>query len=351
MFLQRRREVVAAVALPRRHEVQRRARFGIHRCGQRTGAGYRDGRRWQPRARIGVVGRVCHEISAAQIAVEGCTETVDHRGIGLQPHAALEPAVEHAGYAAPLLGQSGFLLDDGREYQRLVRILQDTGRPMAGPGGVEPLLEPRVRLFEDLKRRGASGEVVGVRKELSFRVGFGFAELGHDRIRIEIRSIDRVVLPQCRDQLLEPPAVHDDDLVEMNLAADELLEQRQRCAPMGNQVLARLDPGRLARQSRIGGQHVGGLQNTPLAQVACQSRERRPRRDVQPRPCLGHRQRRVQDPPAQQGRGDGGYGEPRKRCAEQNPSERPGPHGHRSPPSRLRLPTVSMRRRATSTRP
>ena len=342
---------MAAIALPRRYEVQRRARFGIHRCGQGTGAGQRDGRRRQPRARIAVVGRVRREIAAAQIAVEVGTETVDHRRIGLQPHAALEPAVEHTGYSAPLLGQSGFFLDDGREYERLVRALQDTRRSTAGPGGVEPLFQPRVRPVEDLERRGASREVVGVRKELSFRVGFGFAELGHDRIRIEIRRVDRVVIPQCLDQLLEPPAVHDDDLVEINLAADELLEQRQWCAPMGNQVLARLDPGRLARQSPIGGQHTGGLQNTPLAQVVCESRERRPRRDVQPRPCFGHRQRRMQDPPAQQGRGEGGEGEPRKRCAEQDPSKRPGPHGHGSPPSRLRLPTVSMRRCTTSTRP
>src|SRR3546814_3232339 len=61
---------------------------------------------------LGVVGRVGKQVGLAQVARVRAAHAVDHRGIGLQAHAQLEPAHEHAGDLRPLVRDAGFLLDD-----------------------------------------------------------------------------------------------------------------------------------------------------------------------------------------------------------------------------------------------
>ena len=63
---------------------------------------------------------------------------IDHGGIGLQPHAQLEPAHEHARHFSAFLGRPVF--NNGGQYQRLVRRRQG-GRPRGGPGILQRLAQ------------------------------------------------------------------------------------------------------------------------------------------------------------------------------------------------------------------
>jgi hypothetical protein len=61
---------------------------------------------------------------AAEIAVERFADAIDDRGVGLQPHVAPQPLVEHSRDQPPFAGEGRFLLDDRRERQGLVLVLQ-----------------------------------------------------------------------------------------------------------------------------------------------------------------------------------------------------------------------------------
>ena len=75
------------------------------------GAGVGNGPGRQSANDIGVVGRGRGQILARQVAVE-IGDAIDNGRIGLQPHAAFQPVVEHCRDQRPLEGRAGFFFDD-----------------------------------------------------------------------------------------------------------------------------------------------------------------------------------------------------------------------------------------------
>ena len=92
-----------------------------------------DGGRRQARDDVGVVRRLPAQLAGPQSTAQRALpagDPVDHRRVGLQPHAFRQAVDEHAGHDPPLLGQAGLLLHDGRQDQRLLCGVP-TGRPGA----------------------------------------------------------------------------------------------------------------------------------------------------------------------------------------------------------------------------
>ena len=131
------------VPSPRDDEVQVRRRRRIHHGVERRLRRQRDRRRRQAVARVRVVRRVGLEVALAQVAVERVAHAVDHRRVGLQPHAALQAVDEHRRDQRAVGRRAGFLLDDRREDQRLVRRGERQVGRAARPRGVEPLVQRR----------------------------------------------------------------------------------------------------------------------------------------------------------------------------------------------------------------
>ena len=118
MLPQRTREMVRAIATG--NEIERFARQWIHRCLQ--GGTPRHGNR---RGRyavndVSVIGRGLANIGAGNSPLITLPHTVNNRRVGLQAHALLHAALEHTGNFAPLLGRTGFPLDQGGHNQRFV---------------------------------------------------------------------------------------------------------------------------------------------------------------------------------------------------------------------------------------
>jgi hypothetical protein len=181
---------VAAVRPTRRHE-DFAPLVGLHRRPQRVCPRQRDRRRRQSCPRVGIVRPVALEVRAAQVAVVRCADPVDHRGVGLQAHAAPQPFGEHAGDAGPLGRQGGFLFDDRRQDQRLVRILERQVPGTGGPCALEFLAHARARLSKDLEVGRALHKNVRIREEHALGMLSGSSSAHHRGI-----TLTRQCLPE-----------------------------------------------------------------------------------------------------------------------------------------------------------
>ena len=67
-------------------------------------------------AGVGIVRCIGLQIPAADVAIVGLSEPVDHGGVGLQLHSFLQPAAEHARDLPALFVQRSFFLDNPRKH-------------------------------------------------------------------------------------------------------------------------------------------------------------------------------------------------------------------------------------------
>ncbi len=126
--------------------------------------------------------------------------------------------------------EGGFLLDDGRENQRLV----GTGeRQILGPrfpGRLQLLLHASERHAEQLDVGGVARESIGVWEELPFGMQTGLAERTHDvfgRARGVVASHVRRLRQDLAD-VGEGRAFDEGDAMEQDLARVEQVQQRAR---------------------------------------------------------------------------------------------------------------------------
>ncbi len=163
------RKCVPAFALARRDEEEFAAHFRLHCRPQRSGSRECDRRRRQPVTRVGIVRPVTLEISASQVAVDACTESVDDGRIGLQTHAPAQALDEDAGDARTLLGMTRLTLDDRRQDQHLVLVLERQVLLPRRPGCRQLLAHAVARLAQQVDVARALAEQVRVGKEKSPR--------------------------------------------------------------------------------------------------------------------------------------------------------------------------------------
>jgi hypothetical protein len=201
-----------------------------------------DRRRRQPEARVSVVGRVGQQVALAQVAVEFLAEAVDDGGVRLQPHALAQPVDEHAGDQRPLVGRGGFLLDHGREYQRLVRRLDRQVRRATPPRRLELALQAPVRLKQQFAVAGAAREAIRIGKELAFRMLSREADPGHPFLLAQAAQFDRHLrmrLDRCQ-RLARGPALGERQRVQQHVTRHELVEECRRRGARQQFVLAGL---------------------------------------------------------------------------------------------------------------
>src|SRR5688500_1172334 len=120
VFGQSGREIMTAVALAGGNEEDGPRAPWLRRCTYGSGARQRDRCRGESRTRVRVVRRVATQILTANVAVIGRTDAVDHRRVGLQPHAALQAFHEHPAHQRTFAIERGLLLYDGCQDQYLV---------------------------------------------------------------------------------------------------------------------------------------------------------------------------------------------------------------------------------------
>ncbi|MNN13834.1 hypothetical protein D3C81_1268800 [compost metagenome] len=127
----------------------------------------------------------------------------------MQQHADAHAPHEHPGDLPALLRHAGFLLDQRRHDQRLVRIairhVAGALRPFLG----QHFFQARVGLLEELDVAHAAHEAVGIGEEAPFREHSRMAELVHDLGVAEAVDgfLDLLVPGQRRTYLAEIPAL------------------------------------------------------------------------------------------------------------------------------------------------
>ncbi len=154
---------MAAVAA--RDEVQRaaggRMQRGMDRRAPRQG--YR--RRRQAVADIRIVRRVNLQILAPDVAVVLLAHGVDHRRIGLQPHALLQTPDEHAGDLVALGRHRRFLFDNGCHDQCLIGTVVRQVRAALLPLLRQRLSHAAIGAAQEIDIGRAAGEMIGIRVE------------------------------------------------------------------------------------------------------------------------------------------------------------------------------------------
>ena len=161
-----RREFARAVAA--RDEIEKSVFGGCDRGVERRLPRQRDRRRRQTVARIRVVRRVGLEVALAQIAVEARAQAVDHRGIGLQPHAEPQPVDEHRGDQRPVGGAPvSFSTIDARISAAYGSLSGESAARRAHAASSRCAHQP-VRAREEREIGRARREEIGVRKEPAF---------------------------------------------------------------------------------------------------------------------------------------------------------------------------------------
>ena len=231
---------MAAVAA--RDEEQRIATGRIGRGGERIGARHRDRRRRQAVPRIGVVRRIGFEVATADVAVVGAADAVDHRRVGLQAHADLQPPDENTGDLWTFAGEAGFLLDDGRQGQQFVRRLQRQALRARRPGLGQRLVHRGRRLPEDVEIAGVAREQIGLGQETTFREHALAIQALHDFAVVQGADLvpQARVGEQGRTQVAETPAFDDGELALDHPTVVHALQDRARAHAGGNAVLAHL---------------------------------------------------------------------------------------------------------------
>ncbi|CUI53020.1 Uncharacterised protein [Achromobacter ruhlandii] len=226
--------------------------LGLHRRQQRRAAGGRDRRGRQARARIGVPGRVGLQVALADAALVGVAHAIDDGGIGLQQHADLQAVGEHARDPAAVRAMTGFLLDDGRQHQRLIGRGQWQIGLALGPGVVQDALAFLVGAAQQVKVGAARREDVGVGEEQAFRVLDVRAQAFHQGLVADVpqRLLDVGILAQRLTDLAEGPALQEGDLALGHVAARHALQQQPGRVAVDGLVAARLDQLVLLGQAR-----------------------------------------------------------------------------------------------------
>ena len=246
---------MAAVALVRGDEVERVGVGGVRRGLDGRGADECDRRRRQPHPCVRVVGSVGTQIDRVQFTVIGIAQSINDRRVGLQAHADAETVQVQTCDLGQFFRQAALLLDDGCHDQQIVRGLQRQPRITAGPRGIQDAGQRGVRLAQQVEVDGARGEPVGLGQKLPFCTHARSPEFPHE---ISGRAGPRrdgrydIGIPSHgREQLLDPPAIHDGQRMQQHLAAHHLLEQRPRREPGFDFILPGLDGGRNALPSSI----------------------------------------------------------------------------------------------------
>jgi hypothetical protein len=297
---------VAAVRQAGGHEVDLAAFLGPHRRPQRLRTRQGDRRGRQSRPGVGIVRTIALEVRAAKVAVERRAEAVDHRGIGLQSHAAPEPQREDARDAGPLRGKSRLLLDDRREDQCLVGLVdrQVVGAPT--PRRVEFAAHAGPRLAQDLQVRRALAEEVGVGEEQALGVHARLAQRLHHRCVVPAREcvVDHRAALEGTAEVAEGPALDEGHRVLHHGPRFEQFEQAARRRARRYLVLACLDARIDSRVAGIGLQPVRVLEDAARFEFARRDGQRLATRNLDLQRRIGDRQRAIE--PALQGRVAGG---------------------------------------------
>src|SRR5882757_6297461 len=155
-------EMMSAIAGACGHEIDFPGLLRSHRRENGFTSGQRNRGRRQSFASIRVVGGISGEVPSSDTAVVAGTQSVDHRGISLQPHPFTQPSYERAGDLWTLRRQTGFFLDDGRQYQRLVRGLEWQISSALLPRLIESALHGAIGQSQDLSVGGLCRESIGV---------------------------------------------------------------------------------------------------------------------------------------------------------------------------------------------
>ena len=292
------------------HEVEELRARGAGGGLERGGARHRDGRGGQSVPGVGVPGRVGLQVALAQVAVEALAQPVDHRGVGLQPHALPQAIDEHGSHDGALAQPSRLLLDDGGEDERLVGAPKRQGRVARLPGPGEPALHLRVGAPEDLDVRGAGHEAVGVGKEDALERRLVHAQRGAD-LRVAApgeRRPDVGTRAHLRQPLPEGGPFHEGDLDGEHVAARELVEELQRRERLRHAVGPRLQRARLANRPAEEPEGVGLGQQPLVGELARDTLEARPalHGEVEGRARRLERRQAEPRPPRERGQRHGG---------------------------------------------
>ncbi|CUI68148.1 Uncharacterised protein [Achromobacter xylosoxidans] len=147
---------------------------------------------------------------------------------------------------------AGFLLDDGRQHQRLVRRGQRQAGLALGPGVVQDALAFLVGAAQQVVIGAARREDVGIGKEQAFRMLDVRAQAFHQRLVADVaqRLLDVRVFAQRLADLAEGPALQEGDLALGHVAARHALQQQPRRIAVDGLVAARLEQLVLFRQAR-----------------------------------------------------------------------------------------------------
>ena len=162
------------------NEIQTGAGLGIYRSQQRFPAGHGDRCRRQAIDNVGIVRRRLTQMLPADTPLIGITHTIDHGWIGLQAHADLQAAGEHAGNLIPLMRYAGFPLDDRGKDQRLVgRFYRQVFRTLF-PYASQHILHALIGAQQNVAVTHAQGVLIGIREEQTLRMRFLQPQFSHD---------------------------------------------------------------------------------------------------------------------------------------------------------------------------
>ncbi len=187
------------------------------------------------------------------LAVIAGTETVDDRGIGLQPHPLAKPGHEDSGDARALGRQASLLFHDGGEDECLIGVVVGQIGSARLPCRRQRVLHGVVRESENLCVRGLFGKAIRVRKEAplgglvtmadgSHDLGITLTEQGMRHLGIVIKRVAQVG---------ERGAFDDRERVQQHASLVEHRENLRGTGACGNLVATDLDAQPLARNTQI----------------------------------------------------------------------------------------------------
>ena len=154
---------------------------------------------------------------------------VDHGGVGLKPHALLQPVEEDTGDQGAFLGDAGLLLDDGGEHHRLIGIVEADRRITPLPQFDDDALHVILHAPDQIGPAVAERIVIGLGQERAFRRHR--CDFPHEHRRGAERSHD---LGACH-------ALRHGEPVRDGVAGDQLLHHAARRDQRLEHVLAGLE--------------------------------------------------------------------------------------------------------------
>jgi hypothetical protein len=196
---------------------------------------------------------------------------VDHGGIGLQAHAAIEPVDEDRGDQRPLLGHPGLLLDDGGQDHGLLGGLDRQSLGALGPKLGQGLIQGGAHAGNQRGAFVVPGIVVGLRQQRALggrRAGFAAEALGGG---------------DQGDHLDTGQALGHGELAHHGLAAVQDLEGAAHGDVRGKGVLTGLEVARRALQPDAQLEQKGVLDHPGVFQLGGDDAEARAARHDQVR--------------------------------------------------------------------